>query len=392
MDLAERFPGGWKSLGVDNARLGRRSFFAGLGACLMVGAKAQADEISKGESKEALLDKGGGKGSFSPSTSTVKARHLKKGDTVGICAPSSQLENPTELEYTYEWLKKLGLKCKLGKHFYESYSDFAGADEARLEDFHAMWADPEVKAVMPMRGGNGAARLLPRIDFDLIARNPKVICGYSDATALIVPIHQMTGLVTFHGPMMGGFFEGPYTYHNYVKAIMNNKPIGTIVDIPRKEPWNPEGPPARFVIAKGKARGRLTGGCMTVLKQMMGSRFELETEGKIVFLEDLDEEPHDIDRFLSQMLLAGKLQKAAGIIIGECVNCAPGGSKRNVFPLNFSMERVLQDRLGDLGIPVVYGMRFGHSGQKFTIPIGVLASLDVDAQGVRFKIEENATI
>lgn len=399
MDGARNLPG---------ARLGRRALLAGLtiafakgsaggaaanaaggsGNTLPTGAAANANSSGAPASTHAA----GAPASTAERSAIVKARHLKKGDTVGICAPSSPLENETELEYTFQWLKKVGLKYKLGKHLFESYSDFAGDDEARLADFHAMWADSEVKAVMPLRGGNGAARLLPKIDFELIARNPKIIVGYSDITALLVAINQITGLVTFHGPMMGGFFEGPYTYHNYLKAVMSTKPLGLVVDQPRKEPWNPEGPPTRVVLSEGKAHGRITGGCMTLLKQMMGSPYEIETEGKIVFLEDLDAEPHEIDRFLTQLHLSGALGKAAGIVVGECTNCSPGDSKRNVFPLNFSLDRILKDRLGNLGIPVVYGLRFGHSKEKFTFPLGVQATLEAGADGVRLKIEESATI
>ncbi|HIN64640.1 MAG TPA: LD-carboxypeptidase, partial [Candidatus Obscuribacterales bacterium] len=135
-----------------------------------------------------------------------------------------------------------------------------------------------------------------------------------------------------------------------------------------------------------------TGGCMTLIRQLMGTPYEIETEGKILFLEDLDAEPHEIDRMLYQLHLAGKLQKAAGIVVGECTNCRPGSSGRNSFPLNFSLDRILEERLRDLGIPVIYGLRFGHSKEKFTIPLGVMASLEATDSGVRFKIEESATL
>ncbi len=391
------------SSSVAEARpLPRRDLILGIATALMVSitgkSAAEAKSEGKGNKKGAEGENGqslpnpqNGRPISSPEH-VVKPRHLVKGDTIGIVAPASPLENEAEIEYTYQWLKKVGLKYKMGKHVFDSYSDFAGSDENRLADFNAMWADPEVKAVMPMRGGNGAARLLSGIDYDLIARNPKIIVGYSDITSLLIAIHQKTGLVTFHGPMMGGFFEGSYTYHNYLKAVMNNKPLGLITDKDDKEIWNPEGPPTRFIIAKGKARGRLTGGCLTLIRQLMGTPYEIETEGKILFIEDLDAEPHEIDRMLYQLQLAGKLQKAAGIVVGECTNCGPGGSGRNNFPLNFSLDRILEQRLSGLGIPVIYGLRFGHSKEKCTIPLGVMASIDATDNGVRFKIEESATL
>lgn len=403
MELSQNPP--FSSSGPNSGRIPRRDLLSGIASALMVGitgktadAKSQDKMSNKTENREKQkkhdareLEPQNGSPSIG-SQPIIKARHLVKGDTVGIVAPASPLENESEIDYTYQWLKKIGLKYKVGKHLFDSYSDFAGSDENRIADFNAMWADPEVKAVMPMRGGNGAARLLNGIDYDLIAKNPKIIVGYSDITSFLIAIHQKTGLVTFHGPMMGGFFEGSYTYHNYLKAVMGNKPLGLITDKEEKELWNPEGPPTRHIIAKGKARGRLTGGCMTLIRQLMGTPYEIETEGKILFLEDLDAEPHEIDRMLYQLHLAGKLQKAAGIVVGECTNCRPGSSGRNSFPLNFSLDRILEERLRDLGIPVIYGLRFGHSKEKFTIPLGVMASLEATDSGVRFKIEESATL
>jgi muramoyltetrapeptide carboxypeptidase len=320
----------------------------------------------------------------------VKPRALRKGDTIGIIAPASPLFEHGDIEFMYQWLQKLGLRYKLGKHIFETYSDLAGTDEARLEDLHTMWADPDVAAIVPIRGGNGAARLLPHLDFELIRKNPKLFIGYSDITALHIPIHQRTGLVTFYGPMAASFYKANYTYHYFVKAVMSNKPIGLIVDPVPNEVWNPKYPPCRLVIAEGKTKARLTGGCMTLIRQLMGTPYEIDTRGKILFLEDLEEEPHSIDRYLSQLLLAGKLQQAAGIMIAECINCKPGDSNRNSFHLNYSVESVLRERLGNLGIPVVYGMRFGHGNDQATMPLGVMATLEARQNKVRFKIEENA--
>lgn len=321
-------------------------------------------------------------------TELLKPRRLTKGDTVGIVAPSSNPFEEGQVEFTRKWLHGLGLKCKIGKHIFASYSDLAGTDQERLEDFHTMWADREVNAVFPIRGGNGSVRLLPALDFDLIASNPKILIGYSDITGLLIPIHQRTGLVTFHGPTAGSFFEAAYTYHYFRKALMSNKPLGLIVD-PPEAMWKPKYPPTRLVIASGTARGALIGGSLTLIKQLMGTPFEIETDGKLLFMEDVAEEPHSIDSMLCQLLLAGKLQTCAGIIFGESVDCKPGHSRRNTLAMNYSLERVLRERLSGLGIPVVYGLRFGHGQEKFTLPLGVMASLSADEEQVRFKIEES---
>lgn len=320
----------------------------------------------------------------------VKPRALRKGDTIGIIAPSSPMFEEGEIEFAYQWLQKIGLKYKVGKHLFNKYSDYAGQDAARAEDMMTLWADQDVDAIVPIRGGNGAARILPLLDFDVIQSNPKLFVGYSDITALHVPIHQRTGLVTFYGPMAASFYKSQYSYHYFVKAVMSTRPIGIVTDPVPNEVWSPVYPPPRLIIAEGKARGRLNGGCMTLIRQLEGTPYALDTKDKMVFLEDLCEEPHGVDRFLSQLLLSGKLQQAAGILIAELVECRPGESHRNVLPLNYSVESVLRERLGNLGIPVVYGMRFGHGKDQFTIPYGAMASLDATKGRVRFKIEESA--
>jgi muramoyltetrapeptide carboxypeptidase len=319
----------------------------------------------------------------------IKPRALRKGDTVGLVAPASPIFQPGEIEFIYQWLAKLGLKYKTGEHVFSSYSDAAGTDAERAHDFMEAWNDPTIDCVLPLRGGNGSARILPLLDFKAIAARPKLLIGYSDITSLLVSIHQQTGLVCFYGPSAGSFFKASYTHHYFMKAVMSNKPIGLVTDPIPSEVWKPKYPPSRMVIAQGRAEARLTGGCMTLIRQLMGTPYELQTEGKIIFLEDLNEEPHNIDRFLSQLLLAGKLQRAAGILIAECINCRPGDSNRNYFNLNHSLEQVLRDRLGNLGIPVVYGLRFGHGDDQFTLPLGAMAKLDATKRGVRFKIEEN---
>lgn len=321
----------------------------------------------------------------------IKPKHLRKGDTVGIVAPASPPWDPGDIQFTFEWLSKLGLKYKLGKNIFNAYSDLAGTDAERLEDFHRMWEDKEVSAILPIRGGNGVCRLLPKIDFELIQKNPKVIVGYSDITGLVNPIHQKTGLVTFHGPMAGSFYKSSYSHYYFQKALMSNKPLGLIVDPIPPELWSPAYPP-RIAIAEGRARAPLAGGCLTLLKQLMGTPYQIDTEGRILFIEDVGEEPHSIDRYLTQMLHAGVLHKAKGIVVSEFVNCTPGDSGRLRLSLNHSLENVLQDRLANLGIPVAYGLRFGHGRDQFTVPIGVMANLEVARGKIKFKIEEAATI
>lgn len=312
---------------------------------------------------------------------------LKPGDTVGIVSPASPAFEEGDLEISKEWLFKLGLKWKLGKHIFDKWSDFAGSDEDRLRDFEDMWADPSIAAVWPLRGGNGSIRLLANLDWNLISAHPKALIGFSDNTGLLISIFQKTGLVTFHGPSIASFFQNAYTYSYFQKALMQVDPIGEIIDPPPSE-WGSHYPP-RLVIANGSAKGQLVGGCLTPIRELMGTPYEIDTKDKIVFLEDVTEEPFSIDRMLTQLLLAGKLKDAKGIVLGEFVNCLPGESKRKVLAQSHSVEHVIRERLSGLGIPVIFGLKFGHTKDKFSLPLGVIASLNATAEGAQFFIEES---
>lgn len=327
---------------------------------------------------------------FETTQLTIKAKHLKRGDTVGLIAPASPFIESGTIEYVYQQLSKLGLKYKVGKHVFDSYGDKAGIDDARLEDFHTMWADPEVHAIIPLRGGNGSYQILPKIDLELIKNNPKIFIGYSDLTGLLNYIHRETGLITFHGPMAASFYRSSYSLRYFVRSLMSNKPIGSIRD-PLSINWPPRYPPPRMVISEGQTKAVLAGGCLSLIRQFLGTPYEIDFRDKILFIEDLYEEPHSIDRYLTQLLLSGKLQQAKGIIVSEMVGCSPGQSGRNSFSLNHSLETVLKDRLANLGIPVVYGLRFGHGDEQFTLPIGVRATLEASHRRVHFRIEESAT-
>jgi muramoyltetrapeptide carboxypeptidase len=321
----------------------------------------------------------------------LKPRCLKRGDVVGVVAPSSPLLEESTIELTINWLDKLGLRVELGRHIFERHGDHAGLDADRVLDFHSMWRNPQIAAIFALRGGNGSVRLLPLLDYELIKRHPKIFIGFSDITGLLIAIHQRTGLITFHGPNAGSFYDSTYTHHYFRKAILSPKPIGLIVD-PLPQSFAPLSPPCRVVISEGEATGMLVGGSLTLIRQTMGTPYEIDTTNKILFIEEYAEDPHCIDRMLTQLLLANKLQRAAGIVVGECFQCRPGESRRRRFYLNHSVDSILRDRLGRLGIPVIYGLRFGHGMDRFTIPLGVRATLKSLKGNVRFSIIESATM
>lgn len=304
----------------------------------------------------------------------VKPSLLKKGDKIAIAAPSSPSFEEGKLEFALKRFSELGLVPVLGEHLFDSLGDLAGCDKDRASDLNKFFADKNIKAIFAIRGGNGSARLLPMLDWELIKANPKIIIGYSDITALLLAIHQETGLVTFHGPTASSFFESPYTYEYFLKALMQKDPIGEIGD-PKEKEWAPDYPPSRMILTGGQAVGALTGGCLTLIKQLMGTRYEIDTRNKILFIEDVSEEPHSIDRMITQLDLAGKFDHIKGLIIGECVGCKPGASKRERMTLNMSIESIFKNRFSNFHAPVVYGMRLGHSSEKMTLPLGVKARL-----------------
>jgi muramoyltetrapeptide carboxypeptidase len=231
-----------------------------------------------------------------------------------------------------------------------------------------------VKAIFALRGGYGAAQLLDRIDYSLIKSHPKIFLGYSDITALHLGIHQKTGLVTFHGPVVLSRFT-PFTQEHFRQALFETKAIGAVTNPPESNPLRPEH--TLRTVRPGRARGPLIGGNLTLVSTTMGTPYEIETRGKILFIEDVDEEPYRIDRMLTQLRLAGKFDAAAGLIFGECEDCRPKDFKPS-FNSTFTLGEIVDNILGGLKIPVLSGLTFGHTNDQLTLPLGIMATLDAD--------------
>ena len=314
----------------------------------------------------------------------VKPRVLRPGDTVGLIAPASYTFDLWRLDDAAARVEALGLVPKFGKHARGRRGFLSGTDEERLEDLHEMFADRTVAAVFALQGGYGTPRLLDRIDYDLVRRNPKILLGYSDITGLHVAISRRSGLVTFHGPNMVGRLP-PRTLDLLKKALFSAEPIGEVTNPDEADPLNVEFP--LRTVTPGTARGRITGGNLTLICSTMGTPYEIDTRGRILLLEDTGEAPYRIDRMLVQLKLAGKLQEAAGIVFGTCTDCDPS---RSSFELSLSLSEVLMEVLGSVGKPVMAGLLFGHTREKATIPIGVEAEMDAAAK--RLTIVEAATV
>lgn len=301
---------------------------------------------------------------------TVKPKRLSEGDTVGLVLPASNEMAADDIAWGREQLEALGFKVQMGRHVYDRHGYFAGTDRDRAADVNAMFADKNIDGIVCYTGGWGTPRILPFLDYDLIARNPKVLAGFSDITALLNAVHQRTGLVTFHGPVAGSTFN-EYSAENFRKVVMSDEPAG-LLEQPEKRPSELVDRTNRILhLSPGKATGRLAGGNLTLLAATMGTPYEVDTAGAILFLEDVREEIYRVDRMLTQLALGGKFDRAAGIVFGRCTDC-------QLRPSGFSLEDILRDRFGSLGVPAISGLSFGHIENKLTLPIGVKATLDAD--------------
>jgi len=319
-----------------------------------------------------------------PARPMIKPRALKPGDTVGLIAPSSYIFDVWRIDLVVARLEtSLGVKARLGRFLKRRHGYMAGTEKERLEDLHAMFADPGIAGVFCLEGGYGSERLLDGIDYELLRKNPKILLGYSDITGLHLAITKKAGLVTFHGPVADGSIP-PWTLASLKKALFSPEPIGELTNPPEEDPSWPAFP--LHTLTPGKARGPIAGGNLTLISTTMGTPYEIETKGKILFLEDTGEPPYRVDRMLTQLKLAGKLQDAAGIVWGTCTDCTPA---RSSFEINLSLSELLEEILAPLGRPSLAGLVFGHSKEHLTLPIGVEAELDAGARTVA--VVESAT-
>ena len=308
---------------------------------------------------------------------TIKPKRLKLGDTIAVIAPSSGVSDET-FEEGLQNLSDLGFQTKVGQFARERNGFLAGTDKQRLRDLHWAFQDSSIDGVWCMRGGYGATRLLPNINFDLIKRNPKVFIGYSDITALHLAIYQRTGLITFHGPV-GASSLTDYTKTHVLNTLTTIKPHYEIrlPEVPEGE--NPELYKA-IVINGGRCEGELIGGNLSLIAALNGTSFQMkDVKGKILFLEDVSEAPYRVDRMLTQLRQSVDMKSLAGIALGVFTR-----TENDLDSPSQSMLEVFRDRLGGLGIPVIYGLAFGHIRDQFTIPLGIRASLDTSKSTLTF--------
>lgn len=320
----------------------------------------------------AMLPVLGMRGAMAATHGQLLAAGLRKGDTVGLVSPSSAVNERLALQLAQEAMEALGFRVRTGAHYGGRYGHLAGTDAERAGDLNAMFGDHEVKAIVCVRGGSGAARLLPLLDYALIRRNPKVLLGYSDITALHCAIHAKTGLVTFHGPVGTASwnrfnvdqFERLF-FRRELMQYQNSRDAGDEL-VPRRNRTQ--------ALRGGKAQGELVGGNLTVLTALAGTPYLPDFSGRILFLEDVGEAPYRIDRMFSTLKLMGALDKVAGIIFGDCSDCNPGDGYGSL-----TLDQIFDDHILPLEIPAYRGAMIGHIREQFIVPVGGRVEMDADA-------------
>jgi muramoyltetrapeptide carboxypeptidase len=307
--------------------------------------------------------------------SVIKPKRLSPGDTVALVSPANATFNTVDLQIARESLEALGFKVRQSEHMMERHGYLAGQDKARAEDINKAFADKSVACVHAIRGGWGSARLLPHLDFDAIRRNPKVLIGYSDITALLVSVYAKTGLITFHGPIGLGRWD-PFSLDYYKRVLVNGEQVAFTnkqgISAERNSLTQVEY--RTQVITPGRARGRLVGGNLTVLTAILGSPYVPEWDDTILFLEDVGEGYYRIDRMLTQLKLAGVLGKIKGFVFGGCSECGPGEGFGAL-----TLEEIFADHIRPLGVPAWQGAMIGHAQPQWTLPVGAQVEIDAGA-------------
>lgn len=297
---------------------------------------------------------------------------IRPGDTAAIVSPAGSVVSNGDVQSAVQSLEKLGLKTKLGANVGSRWGYLGGRDSERVSDLHEAFEDPDVKVIFPLRGGYGSSRLLPMVDFELIKRNPKAFVGFSDNTSLIVSMNMFSNMVTFYGPN-AHFDWTNYTRENLTRMIMSNNPAGIMA---QPIASNGRSLNTHTTIVQGRASGQLIGGNLSLLVQTLGTEWEVDTRGKILFFEDVNESPYRIDRMLTHLWLARKLQVAAGFAIGHITV----HRDRND---DLDLLSVIRDRFEPLGKPCYIGLPSGHVSNIVTLPLGVEVEIDANRGAIR---------
>lgn len=313
----------------------------------------------------------------------LKAKRIMPGNLIGLINPAGAVFIEEDVIIAEEMFHAMGYKTVRGKSLLSRYGYLAGTDQERADDLNEMFKNPAVDAIVTMRGGWGCNRILDMINYDQVAANPKILIGYSDITSLLVAINAMTGLVTFHGPV-GISTWNSFTL-NYFQQILCDGAIIQLHNPPKPEDELVQIEDRILTINPGTASGILTGGNLSVITSMLGSKYLPDWKGKILFVEEVGENLYRVDRMLTQLRIAGVLDKISGFIFGKCSDCEPGEGYGSL-----TLPEILHDHLGKNNIPAFYGSMIGHIKDKFTVPVGI--AVEMNATSGVINMAESAVI
>lgn len=298
----------------------------------------------------------------------TKIKPLKKGDTIGIISPAfCSSKEPSEYQYMIDYLNKLGYTVKLGKSFYSKEGYLAGTDDIRANDINEMFRDKDVNAIICMRGGYGCSRIIDKLDFELIKNNPKILSGYSDVTVLLNAINRLCGFPTWHGLIscyLGDSNKDKRSIEDFKIALtmpQKNRILHNLND-------------EALTLIGGKAEGELVGGNLSLLATIAGTPYDADYKNKILFIEEVGEEPYQIDRYLSCLRLHGAFEKVKGFIFGYFTNCNPSESRKN----DQTTLDIIKDYFMKYNKPIIYGFSCGHQDPFVSLPIGCKVMMDSD--------------
>lgn len=299
---------------------------------------------------------------------TILPKALKKGDIIAVVAPAGPLREREALGKSTAFLEEMGFKVRFDARIFDQTGYLAGSDNARSEELMCAFEDDSVKAVIGLRGGYGCSRLIPHLDLERLRKHPKVFIGFSDLTTLQLFLNRHLGWITFHGPMAANPGIGSHSEEerSHLISLWTDPEYRPVLRFPQLEAWNP-----------GKAEGRLVGGCLSTIVSSIGTPYEIDTDGAILFLEDVGEPPYRIDRMLTHLKLAGKFESLRGILLGSFQECE---ASDGAYPLTRMMKELLQRE----AVPILASFPAGHGPSNWTLPMGTRIRIDGDIPSARF--------
>ncbi|MGH6691313.1 MAG: S66 peptidase family protein [Gammaproteobacteria bacterium] len=295
------------------------------------------------------------------------------GARIALVAPAGPLLDRDDLQRAVDLCRALGHEPVPGAHAGRRHGYLAGTDDERVADLNTALADDRVDAVWCIRGGYGVTRILHRVAMDVLARRPKPVIGFSDITALLNGLTRATGVVTFHGPAACQPMTA-FGRRHFERVLGSPTPTGRFERLPPPADVLVPRAPRVATIVRGRAEGRLVGGNLTLLQCLVGTSWQPDVEGALLFLEDVGEDLYRVDRALSHLRLAGLLDRLAGVIVGQFTDM-----KRATADGGLGFDEVLASYFEPIRVPTAMGFPIGHVDDQWTMPIGVRAGLDADA-------------